>query len=70
MSDNESICIPNLFSLTDLSFFVLATFPSNASHRPENIRKNTPRYGCPDPFNEISIPSPADIADKYVKNSV
>ena len=37
--------MPNLISASFLSFLVLATLPSNASQRPQNIKKKIPRYG-------------------------
>jgi hypothetical protein len=54
MSHRESIWIPKRFSISVLSFFVLAIFPSNISHRPDSARHNTARSRCP--FNDSIIP--------------
>ena len=69
-SERESIWIPNLHSSSLLSFFILATFPSKASHNPHIKRKKVPIYGCPSPASEITIPAPADSNDTYVNITV
>ena len=67
-SQRESIWIPNLFSSIVLSFLLLATFPSNASNRPESARHNIPMLRCP--VNVKNMPVIDDTRLIYVKITV